>query len=179
MKRRGPTLSELNAMAIDPLTDVRGITKLPVSATDAQPLEVVRAEAEKTRAIAAAAVDRASQLPGVSLTGTLGQQRWYWRPMQVAPSSGLARVRALTIHQSGHRNSWPQRVRSQREFRSAPCVVLKSRISAKTRQSHEAAGLTQQAKQNLDLFQEQYKAGQRQVMDVVGVYETFARAANH
>jgi len=34
--------------------------------------------------------------------------------------------------------------------------------------------LAAQAKANLDLFQRQYKGGQRQVMDVVGVYETFA-----
>jgi len=30
------------------------------------------------------------------------------------------------------------------------------------------------AKANLDLFQAQYDAAQRDVMDVVGVYETFA-----
>jgi adhesin transport system outer membrane protein len=53
---------------------------------------------------------------------------------------------------------------------------LESQIAAKTRQAGEAKNLTAQAKNNLDLFQEQYKAGQRQVMDVVGVYETFARA---
>lgn len=45
------------------------------------------------------------------------------------------------------------------------------------RQVAEAGVLTRQAKANLDLFQEQYDAGQRQVMDVVGVYETYARAA--
>ena len=35
--------------------------------------------------------------------------------------------------------------------------------------------LTSKAKANLDLFQAQYDAGQRQVMDVVGLYEQFAR----
>ncbi len=35
--------------------------------------------------------------------------------------------------------------------------------------------MTHQVKNNLDLFQAQYEAGQRQVMDVVGVYETFSR----
>ena len=41
---------------------------------------------------------------------------------------------------------------------------------------HEAEALTAQAKTNLDLFQRQYDAGTRQVMDVVSVYETFLRA---
>jgi adhesin transport system outer membrane protein len=167
-------LSELNAMAIDPLTDVRGITKLPVSATDAQPLEVVRAEAEKTRAIAAAAVDRASQLPGVSLTGTLGSNGGIGAnaggtQLGLGTRARLESIKVAT--ETAGRNVFEANENSQRALRS-----LESRISAKTRQSHEAAGLTQQAKQNLDLFQEQYKAGQRQVMDVVGVYETFARA---
>ena len=52
---------------------------------------------------------------------------------------------------------------------------LERQISAKTRQAAEAATLAAQAKRNLDIFQEQYDAGQRQVMDVVGVYETYAR----
>jgi adhesin transport system outer membrane protein len=52
---------------------------------------------------------------------------------------------------------------------------LEGEIAAKERQASEAAALTAQAKKNLDLFQAQYDAGQRQVMDVVGVYETFAR----
>jgi len=51
---------------------------------------------------------------------------------------------------------------------------LNSQLAAKERQAAEAASLTRQAKANLDLFQQQYGAGRRQVMDVVGVYETFA-----
>jgi adhesin transport system outer membrane protein len=49
-------------------------------------------------------------------------------------------------------------------------------IVALKRQAAEAEGLTAQAKTNLDLFQRQYDAGTRQVMDVVSVYETFLRA---
>ena len=52
---------------------------------------------------------------------------------------------------------------------------LEGQIAAKSRQADEAANLTIAAKTNLDLFQEQYDAGQRQVVDVVSVYETYAR----
>jgi len=48
-----------------------------------------------------------------------------------------------------------------------------ARLQALGRQVGEASGLAGQAKANLDLFQSQYDAGQRQVMDVVGVYETW------
>ena len=51
---------------------------------------------------------------------------------------------------------------------------LETRLAALSRQVAEASALTQAARKNLDLFQNQYDAGQRQVMDVVGVYETFA-----
>lgn len=167
-------LSELNAMAIDPLTDVRGLTVLPVSATAAQPLEVVRAEAEKTRAVAAAAIDRAGQLPGVSASATLGKNGG------LAANAGgaqlglgtRARLRATEVaKETAGRKVLEATENANRALRS-----LDSQIAAKTRQADEAAGLTAQARQNLDLFQQQYKAGQRQVMDVVGVYETFARA---
>lgn len=43
------------------------------------------------------------------------------------------------------------------------------------RQESETTNLTAQAKNSLDLLQAQYKAGQRQVMDVVGIYETFSK----
>ena len=52
---------------------------------------------------------------------------------------------------------------------------LKQKLAAERRAAEESARLTAQAKANLDLFQTQYEEGQRQVMDVVGVYETFAR----
>ena len=52
---------------------------------------------------------------------------------------------------------------------------LEKQISAKARQAAEATTLAAQAKRNLDIFQAQYDAGQRQVMDVVGVYETYTR----
>jgi adhesin transport system outer membrane protein len=51
---------------------------------------------------------------------------------------------------------------------------LDARLDALARQAIEAGALRDQARANLDLFQRQYDGGQRQVMDVVGVYETFA-----
>jgi adhesin transport system outer membrane protein len=59
---------------------------------------------------------------------------------------------------------------TQRKLRS-----LEQRLNSTRRQSVEARALAERAKRNLDLFQEQYDLGQRQVMDVVGVYETYAR----
>ncbi len=68
-----------------------------------------------------------------------------------------------------------RRVAQATEESNRALKKLESQIAATSRQAAEAANLTTQAKANLDLFQQQYDAGQRQVMDVVGVYETFAR----
>ena len=51
---------------------------------------------------------------------------------------------------------------------------LQDLTSAK-RQLSEARALRKQAWNNFTLFRRQYEAGQRQVMDVVGVYESYAR----
>ena len=64
----------------------------------------------------------------------------------------------------------PESLRRSRRLRR-----LESEASALSRQEQEAALLARAAQRNLDLFQEQYDAGQRQVMDVIGVYETYAR----
>jgi adhesin transport system outer membrane protein len=166
-------IAELNAMSVQPLQGVRGLTNLKVSATDAQPLEVTKAEAEMTREIAAAKVDRASQLPGVSLSGTVGKNSNIGvnaGGAQLGLGTG-ARLKAIEVA----KETAGRRVSQANEDSNRALRKLESQIAAKTRQASEATNLTAQAKNNLDLFQAQYKAGQRQVMDVVGVYETFSR----
>ena len=167
-------IAELNAMSIHPLGDVRGVSSLNVTANSAQPLAVTKAEAEMTREIAAAKVERAGQLPGVNLSGTVGKNGGVAVNAGGA-SLGLgtpARLRAI----EAAKETAGRRVAQANEDANRALRKLESQIAAKTRQAGEAGSLTAQAKNNLDLFQAQYKAGQRQVMDVVGVYETFARA---
>ena len=68
-----------------------------------------------------------------------------------------------------------RRVSQANEDANRALRKLEGQIAAKSRQAREARALTDQAQNNLDLFQAQYDAGQRQVMDVVGVYEVFSR----
>ena len=167
-------IAELNAMSVQPLQDVRGVTTLNVAVTDAQPLNVAKAEAEMTRSIAAAKIERAGNLPGVSLSGTVGKNGGVGinaGGAQLGFGTG-ARLKAIEVAAE----SAGRRVSQANEDSNRALRKLESQIAAKTRQASEASGLTAQAKNNLDLFQAQYKAGQRQVMDVVGVYETFSRA---
>ncbi|MCX7564767.1 TolC family protein [Sulfitobacter sp. F26169L] len=167
-------IAELNAMSIGDLGDVRGTPNIPVSAHIAQPLSVMQAEAEKIRAVAAAKVDRAGQLPGLTAGGTVGKNSTFGLNIKSEGLLGLGtgdRLKAI----EATREAAGRRVSQATEDANRQLRKFEGQIASKERQAQEAAGLTAQAKRNLDLFQAQYDAGQRQVMDVVGVYETFAR----
>ncbi len=165
-------IAELNAMSIQPLDDVRGLEALTISGTAAQPLSVTRAEAEKERSIAQAQIDRASQLPGINAQATVGENSGAGITaggMSLGLGTG-ARLRAI----EAAKEAAGRQVAQANEDANRTLRRLEGEVAATARQAGEARGLTAQAKANLDLFQEQYQAGQRQVMDVVGVYETFA-----
>ena len=168
------SVAELNAMSIQPLGALRGVPDLQVSSTAAQPLSVVLAEAEKSRAIAAAKVERAGHLPGLSAGGTIGENSNLGLQVKSDTLLGLGTGASLRAIEAT-KEAAGRRVAQANEDTNRSLRKLESQIAAKARQAAEAATLTGQAKTNLDLFQRQYDAGQRQVMDVVGVYETFAR----
>lgn len=164
-------LAELNAMSIQRLNDVRGAGQLSVSAQAAEHLGVTRAKAEKDRAIAAAKIDRADQLPGATLTAALGDGSGVGA--NVSGQLGLgtgARLQSI----EATKEAAGRQVAQANEDANRALKKLESDIAALNRQASEARALTEQARTNLELFQRQYDAGQRQVMDVVGVYETFA-----
>ncbi|WP_241434531.1 TolC family protein [Sulfitobacter noctilucae] len=167
-------LAELNAMAIEPLSGLSGVPAFTVLSSAAEPLEVVLADAERVRAIAAAKIDRADQLPGLSAGGTIGENSDIGLRVSSDTLLGFGTGASLRAIEAA-KDAAARRVAQATEDSNRKLRKLEAQIAAKTRQAKVAAGLTRQAKTNLDIFQEQYEAGQRQVMDVVGVYETFAR----
>lgn len=170
-ERTRTALAELNAMSAQPLDDVRGAGRLPVSETIAEPLSVTRAKAEKTRAIAAANIDRANQLPGATLVATAGDNSGVG--VNAGGQLGLGTGAALQATAAAKETA-ERRVVQASEDAQRVLKKFASELAALERQAGEAHGLTEQARANLALFQRQYDGGQRQVMDVVGVYETFA-----
>ncbi|MEM9579404.1 MAG: TolC family protein [Pseudomonadota bacterium] len=168
-------LAELNAMSVRDLSGVSGLSDFNVNGLSSKPLPILLAEAEKERAVAAATMERASNLPGlkaVGSTGTSGNQVG----LQVASDQLFgfgtgATLKAIEATKDGAQRKVGQaREDSDRRLRS-----LEAELRGVQRQSKEASALSSQSKKNLDLFQAQYKAGTRQVMDVVGVYQTYAR----
>lgn len=171
----GTAMAELNAISARPLADVRGLGGLhAVSAGEA--LGVLRASAEKEITVAEARIARAAHLPGLTASGSVGDSGSRGG-LNVGVDSmfslgTFADLKAIDLaKETATRKVSEAREKAQRRIRSQD-----SQLAAYTRQAKEAELLTRQAKQNLDLFQRQYDGGQRQVMDVVGVYETFAAA---
>lgn len=174
IEREATSISELNAMSIAPLGDLRGIPEFHVNAFAAEPLIVVRAQAEKIRAIASAKVNRASLLPGLSAGGTIGKGSNLGLHVKSDSLLGFGTGASLEAVKMAEETA-TRKLHQSTEDANRDLRRLEKQISAKARQAAEATTLAAQAKRNLDIFQAQYDAGQRQVMDVVGVYETYTR----
>jgi len=163
-------------MSVRNLEDVQGIPDINVHGLGSKPLTILLAEAEKERAIAEATMERAGHLPGLKANGSVGSNGKTALGLNVGADKlfGLgtgASLQAIDAAKEGAQRLVAQaREDSNRRLRS-----LESQLRSVQRQAGESRGLTNQSKKNLDLFQAQYKAGTRQVMDVVGVYETYAR----
>lgn len=170
-------LAELAAMGVQAATlpARSGFTPLALPKPAPVPLAVRLAEAEMGRAEARARIERAGFLPGLTATGALGRNApdpsvdlRMARPLGFGTGDDLRAIEATT---EGER----RKVDQTREDANRRLRRLEQEHVALVRQAQDAVVLSSRAKANLDLFQTQYDEGQRQVMDVVGLYEQFAR----
>jgi len=168
-------LAELGAMSAAPLTGLSGLGGLDPAPDGPEPLAVLRARAERDRALAEARIARASHLPGLSANVSGGNSPTNYGLQMDAQPFGLGTGASLDAIEAGTETA-QRRVAETREAEERKLQSQARQLEALQRQAVEARALTQQAKTNLDLFQRQYDGGQRQVMDVVGVYETYSRA---
>ncbi|MGR3377045.1 TolC family protein [Salipiger abyssi] len=175
-ERSRTALAELNAMSARPLDALRGLGGLH-AAPEAPPLAVLRAEAEREATLAEARIARAGHLPGLSANGRLSDDGSLSGGLGVTTDSlfGLGTMAELNAIEAGKETA-ERRVAQAAEAAAREIASQSRQLEAYRRQLSEARLLTAQARQNLDLFQRQYEGGQRQVMDVVGVYETYAGA---
>lgn len=173
-------LTELGAMGAQGVTGADmaqpvPAAALPLPAPLPAPLSVALSMAELSRAEARAKAERAGFLPGLTATGMLGRgapdpsvDMRMAQPLGFGTGDALRAIEAAT---EGER----RKVAQSREEANRRLTRLAQERDALIRQAAEAAVLSSRAKANLDLFQSQYDAGQRQVMDVVGLYEQFSR----
>lgn len=139
------------------------------------PLTVLKAKAEAKRTIAEAEAARAGQLPGLSVSGTLTQDGTSGA-LNAGSSQGLgfgtrARLNALENSKETAAENLVEANETARRERSR----LEQRLVALQRQERETAKLVRESRETFKLFQAQFKAGQRSVLEVVNIYEQLTR----
>ena len=149
----------------------RSVSKA-VTRYNADPLDVLKAEAESSRAVASAIAARAGYLPGVSLTGAVGSGGSRAN-IGVSADNGYgwgkgASLKAIEAEEAAA----AARVGQSREDANRVLRSLEAQLASLNTQQGERESIAAQAKANFELFDEQYRAGQRTVMDVISVYET-------
>ncbi len=145
-----------------------GLADIP---SDATYLSVIKAEAETTRTIARTKVQRAGLLPQVSASGTVtsdGSGAGLTLDTPVPLGLGTpAQLKAIdTANEAAARLADEAKETAARDY-----ARQVQRLASFRRQAAEAAELARASRDTYDLFQAQFQAGQRPVMDVVAVYE--------
>ncbi|WP_224825752.1 TolC family protein [Cognatishimia sp. MH4019] len=173
-ERQVTALAELNAMSARDIQGVDGVTSLAVPRGE-RALSVVRAQAEADREVAQAKIDRAGILPGLTARGTVDESGTSGE--LTAGGDGLlnigmgANLKAL----EAKREAAQREVSQAEEDANRQLRRFEAQLASLERQQADAAALTAPARANFQLFQEQFQAGQRTIMDVVNTYEAMMR----
>jgi len=168
-------MAELSAMSTLPVGDKRGLSSINQPSSETKALIVVLAEAEKERSLAEATIARAGYLPSAVLSGGVGTGGNNLG-VQVASDNGLgfgmgASLKAI----EAEKETATRRVNQAQEDANRSLNSKRQTLGSLKRKQGQLKDVFLQASNNLALFEEQYKAGQRPVMDVIGVYETKVR----
>lgn len=148
-------------------------TGVPAPTLSVPQLSVLRAEAEAKRTVAEAQAARAGLLPSLSAGTILGQSNS--SSIDYAGEGlGLGTSAEMEALKARERAAEAQ-VGQAREEANRKRARLDSRLSALRRQERDAAGLVEQTRANYRIFQDQFEAGQKSVMDVLNVYEQMIR----
>lgn len=148
-------------------------TGVAAPGSEVSALTVLRAEAEAKRTIAEAQAERAAMLPSLSASTILGQKKsssanYGGAGLGLGTSADLeaSRTRELAAEAA---------VGKARQEAARRQARLQSQLDALRRQERDAAGLVEQTRANYRIFQDQFEAGQKSVMDVLRVYEQMIR----
>lgn len=168
-------MAELNAMIQVPLNGLSGLASLNAPSGPMEPLAVLNSEGEGKRMIAEAKMARAGFLPGLTASGALGKGGMTGG-LNISTENGLgfgtsASLRAIEASEQAAL----QKTESVRDDTNRKLVALEREIATlKSREAQDAAVL-EQTEGSLKMFTQQYKFGRRPLMELVGMFESYAR----
>lgn len=163
--------AELAAMSGTDISGVTGISSLGDVAGTAQPLDVMKVQALGTRGLAEARALRAGYTPNVTASGALGDSDSVGLGVAIPNGLGFGRAADIAaINATGQAGE--RQVSQQREDSARAVAAVQGNIRSLRRQQSNIDTIISQASDSLTLFEEQLRAGQRSVPDVVGVFRT-------
>ncbi|WP_293573390.1 TolC family protein [Phaeobacter sp.] len=167
--------AELQALTGQSFAEKPQNLTLVAPAEDSQYLTVLKAEAEATRSVEQAKMERAGLLPQVSAAGNVTSDgSGAGLTLDLAQPFGLGTPAALQAIEASKEIAKRQVGEVQEDARRDYSRQIQRLVSFK-RQEAEAAALAQTSRETYRLFQAQFKAGQRSVIDVVSIYEEVVR----
>lgn len=168
-------MAELNAMVQVPINGLSGLASLTALNGPTEPLAVLKTSGEGRRVVAEAKMVRAGFLPGLSASGNVGKGG-VTGGLSVDTANGIGFGTAASLQAlNASEQVAAQRVDSARDDANRRLVALDREIATlKSREVQGASVLTQTAG-SLKMFGEQYKFGRRPLMELVGMFESYAR----
>lgn len=166
--------SELSALTNGAsLPQIDRATGISAAAPSVQSLDVLRAQAEATRAEAEAKVQKASLLPALKVGGILSDNSqasasYDGAGLGLGTKAEMEAIDARVLASKAQVSKAAEQ--SQRQL-----ARLESQRTALIRQERDTAEMVQQTRANYRLFQDQFEAGKKTVMDVLSVYEQMIR----
>ncbi len=167
-------MAELAALAGGPLPGITGLDILPKSG-NTEPLSVLHARGEGTRAMAQSRLQRAGLMPGLSATANVGADGvnpgvrltgvGLLNPGSGAVLQALAQTADVVDRQTAEAS----------ETANRRIVALERQIATLASRQAQGAEVLRQTEGNLQLFTQQYKVGRRTLLELVGQYDSFAR----
>jgi adhesin transport system outer membrane protein len=165
----------LAAMVNLPLSGLKGLSTPAPTDPAITSLSVLRARGEGRQLVASARMQRAGLLPGLKASASIAEGGIISGLRASAENAfGFGTAASLEALKATEEVA-AQRVASAGDDDQRQITALERKIAALTAREGEEGTVLRQTEANLKMFTEQYKLGRRPLMELVGMYETFAR----
>lgn len=170
-------MAELNTMTATPMDGLIGLSDVGASGPGAQPLPVMKAQAEAHRAAAEAAAARAGVLPQLTAGGSVGSSAARGG-LNLGGGQGFGLGTGAAREAAAESGAAAQaRVGQVQEDANRRLAGMRAELASLQRQAVQTQTLADQADANFRVFAEQQRSGHRSVPEVVGIFETKVRTA--
>lgn len=168
--------AELAAMSQGGLDGLRGLSPLPPDGGAPEPLNVLLARGEASRTRAEMGMVRAGLMPGFGAQASVDKSGDVTGGLLLdGEGLGFGRKDSLRALEEAGETAL-RRIDEAQETADRRIVSLQREIASLTAQEAQEARVLGQMEVNLNLFTEQYKAGGRTLIELVGQFESLVRA---